>query len=121
MTLFRGRIKQINGEQFVDLCLTVGAAKDSDSHAPALEVQPCAAALDHVQQFAIVSGSHQITLKADAAQCLDQDVSDDRVIAYGCHDPASAGNQAWSIDVPSGSLHIESLANGLCMCVLAAP
>ena len=100
-------------------CLTVGADKDPDSHTPALEVQPCAAAMDAHQQF-VVQASNQIALKADTTTCLDQDVSVNRVITYGCHDPGSPGNQAWSVNPDGTSQHIVSLQNGLCMCVLAA-
>lgn len=99
-------------------CLTVGQDRDPDSHAPALEVQDCGAALDARQQFAAVAASGQISLLADATTCLDQDVSDLRVITYGCHDPGSPGNQAWDLD--GATSHIVSKQNGLCMCVLPA-
>ena len=81
-------------------------------------MQECAAALSNRQQFAVVAASNQIALKADASTCLDQDVSDFRVITYGCHDPAQPGNQAWRFD--SATAHIVSQDNGLCMCVLPA-
>ena len=97
-------------------CLTVGKDKDNDSHTPALEVQPCAPALAAAQQFTLVPASGQLALRADPTQCLDQDVSDMRVIVYGCHDPASAGNQAWAYNATSQ--HLQSLENGNCMCVL---
>ena len=63
-------------------CLTVGKDKDPDSHTPALEVQPCAAAADGAQQF-VPQASGQLALKADSTTCLDQDTSVNRVIAYG--------------------------------------
>lgn len=97
-------------------CLTIGKAKDNESHTPALEVQPCAAALDAAQQFVVIPASKQIALKSDTTSCLDQDVSDSRVIEYGCHDASSPGNQAWIIDPTTQ--HIISVANGLCMFVL---
>jgi hypothetical protein len=96
-------------------CLTVSEHEDNDSHTPAIEVQPCAAALDDVQQFDL-QPSGQITRASDAGLCLDQDVSDDRVISYSCHDAASAGNQAWTVE--SSTQHVVSRANGLCMAVL---
>jgi hypothetical protein len=99
------------------LCLTVGQDDDPNSHTPALEVQPCAAELAHAQLFAVVPESNQITLQADTTQCIDQDVSDSRVIQYSCHDPSSPGNQAWSINPDGASQHIVSIENGLCMCV----
>ena len=99
------------------LCVTVGKDKDGESHTPAVEVQPCAAELDAAQQFVLQPASKQLALKSDASQCLDQDVGDDRVILYGCHDPASAGNQAWVLD--SATSHVISAANGLCMAVIS--
>ena len=75
-------------------CLTIGADKDPDSHTPALEVQACSADLASRQQFAQQVSSGQLMLKSDMTQCLDLDMSDSRVIAYGCHDPGSPGNQA---------------------------
>jgi len=99
-------------------CITVGKDKDPDAHTPAVEVQACSPALASLQQFTLVAASGQLALKADASQCLDQDVSVDRVILYGCHDPGSAGNQGWLVNATSQ--HIESSANGLCMCVLPA-
>jgi len=101
-----------------DLCLTVGKDKDNESHTPALEVQPCSTDLDASQKFTLLSQSKQIALATDNTQCLDQDVSDSRVILYGCHDPAQAGNQAWSINPDGSSQHIVSVANSLCMCVI---
>ena len=101
-------------------CVTVGADKDPDSHTPAIEVQPCAPALADRQRFVHVAASNQLALAADATTCLDQDVSDSRVIAYSCHDPATPGNQAWSINPDAASQHVVSLDNGLCMCVLPA-
>ena len=98
------------------LCLTVGQDHDSDSRTPALEIQSCTAELDRVQQFVLTSSS-QISLKADASQCLDQDAAVNRVIEYGCHDPSSPGNQAWRVD--PATQHIVSLESGLCMCVLS--
>ena len=106
------------GDAAAALCLTVGADKDPESHTPALEVQPCAAALDDQQRFAVVAASKQLALRSDPTTCLDQDVSDSRVIAYGCHDPGSPGNQAWLINPDGSSQHIVSGENGLCMCVL---
>ena len=98
-------------------CLTIGKDKDEEAHTPALEVQPCSSpALDAVQQFTYLPASTQFTLKADGSQCLDQDVSDMRVILYGCHDAASPGNQAWAYN--ASTQHIVSLANGDCMAVL---
>jgi hypothetical protein len=96
-------------------CLTIGEDKDPDSHAPALEVQACSAALSDRQAF-VPQASGQLQLKSDASQCLDQDMSDHRVIVYGCHDPGSAGNQAWTIDATTQ--HVVSVANGLCMAVM---
>ena len=96
-------------------CLTIGEDKDPDSHAPALEVQACSAALADRQAF-VPQASGQLQLKSDASQCLDQDMSDHRVIVYGCHDPGSAGNQAWTIDATTQ--HVVSVANGLCMAVM---
>jgi hypothetical protein len=95
-------------------CLTIGLDKDPDSHAPALEVQACAAELADRQQF-VALASGQLAFKSDNSQCLDQDMGDSRVIAYGCHDPSSPGNQAWKIDAATN--HVISGANGLCMCV----
>ena len=100
-------------------CLTVGADKDPDSRTPALEVQPCSAALDAAQSFTLTA-SNQLALAADATTCLDQDVTVHRVITYGCHDPGSPGNQAWSVNPDGASQHVVSLQNGLCMCVHAA-
>jgi hypothetical protein len=74
-------------------CITVGADKDPESHTPAVEVQPCAPASDAAQQFVWIaaSGGQQIALKADQGTCLDQDMSDSRVIAYGaCGRPPRA-------------------------------
>ena len=99
-------------------CLTVGADKDPDSHTPAIEVQPCAAGADPAQAFVYVAASRQFALKSDAGTCVDQDVSDHRVITYACHDPGSPGNQAWIID--AATQHVVSADNGLCMCVLGA-
>ena len=99
-------------------CLTIGKDKDEESHTPALEVQPCSAALDDAQQFTYAA-SGQLALKADPTQCLDQDVSDSRVILYGCHDASSPGNQAWQYN--ASVQHLVSLENGLCMCVLGSP
>jgi hypothetical protein len=99
------------------LCVTVGTDKDPDSHTPAAELQPCAPALADRQRL-VHTASNQLALAADATTCLDQDVSDARVIAYGCHDPASPGNQAWALNPDSASQHVVSLDNGLCMCVL---
>jgi alpha-glucosidase len=99
-----------------DQCLTIGKDKDEEAHTPALEVQPCSPALDAVQQFVVLAASGQLALKANQGQCLDQDVSDMRVILYGCHDAASPGNQAWAYNATSQ--HVVSLANGDCMCVL---
>ena len=93
-------------------CLTVGEDKDPDSHTPALEVQACSAALADRQAF-VPQASGQLKLKSDLSQCLDQDMGDSRVIVYGCHDPGSAGNQAWTID--AATQHVVSVANGLCM------
>ena len=95
-------------------CLTIGEDKDPDSHTPALEVQACSDSLADRQQF-VALASGQIAFKSDNSQCLDQDMSDSRVIAYGCHDPGSPGNQAWTID--AATHHVVSVANGLCMCV----
>ena len=97
-------------------CVTVGVDKDPDSHTPAVEVQPCDASLVDKQTFVHLAQSNQFTLKSDGSTCLDQDVSDNRVIAYSCHDPSSPGNQAWSVN-PDGTNHIISLVNGLCMAV----
>ena len=97
-------------------CLTVGKDKDNESHTRALEVQPCAPALAAAQQFTLLPASGQLALRADPTQCLDQDVSDMRVILYGCHDPGSPGNQAWAYNATSQ--HLQSLQNGDCMCVL---
>jgi hypothetical protein len=99
-------------------CLTVGADKDPDSHTPAIEVQACSAAMAGSQQFSVVAASKQIALKSDSTTCLDQDVSVSRVIAYGCHDPSSPGNQAWDINPDGSSQHIVSVQNGLCMAVM---
>jgi hypothetical protein len=96
-------------------CLTVGKDKDAESHTPALEVQPCAAALNGVQQFTL-KPSKQVALAADETQCLDQDVGDMRVIVYGCHDPGQPGNQAWVYDATTQ--HLISGENALCMCEL---
>ena len=96
-------------------CITVSQRNDPDSHTPAIEVQPCAPELDGVQRF-VALASGQLALKADPTSCLDQDVSVNRVIEYGCHTPA--GNQAWTLD--STTQHIVSVENGLCMCVLSA-
>ena len=63
-------------------------------------------------------GSNQIALKSDASTCVDQDVSDNRVITYGCHDRAHPGNQAWVFE--AATAHIVSQDNGLCMCVVPA-
>jgi alpha-glucosidase len=101
-----------------NLCLTIGQDNDPDSHTPSLEIQACSSTLDDSQQFVIISASNQIALKSDTTTCLDQDVSVNRVIKYSCHDPSSPGNQAWSIN-PNATEHITSLANGLCMYVLA--
>jgi hypothetical protein len=57
-------------------------------------------------------------LAADASQCLDQDVSVNRVIVYGCHDPSTPGNQAWQVNPDGASQHVVSAQNGLCMAVL---
>lgn len=102
-----------NGSQ----CLTIGADNDPDSHTPAVEVHPCDAPLAARQAFVHVAASNQFALKSDASICLDQDVSDSRVIAYSCHDPSSPGNQAWAVNPDGASQHIVSLDNGLCMCV----
>jgi len=99
-------------------CLTVGADKDADSHAPAIELQTCGAALAARQQFDAVAGSGQFALRADAAQCLDLDVSDGRVILYSCHDKATPGNQAWRVD--AAAQHVVSVESGLCMAVFGA-
>lgn len=66
-------------------CVTVGADKDPEAHTPAVEVQPCAAAANGAQQFVWIAatGGSQIALKADQGTCLDQDMADLRVIAYG--------------------------------------
>jgi len=101
-------------------CVTVGDDKDPDSHTPAAEVQLCDAALSARQQFTLVAASGQLALRADATTCLDQDVSDSRVIAYSCHDPSSPGNQAWSLNPDGASQHVVSQDNGLCMAVLPA-
>jgi alpha-glucosidase len=103
-----------------NLCLTIGQDNDPDSHTPALEVQACSSTLDDSQQFVIISSSNQIALKSDSSTCLDQDVSVNRVIKYSCHDQGSPGNQAWAVN-PNATEHIASLANGLCMYVLASP
>jgi alpha-glucosidase len=95
-------------------CLTIGADKDPDSHTPALEVQDCSTDLADRQSFTLLA-SGQLAFKSDATTCLDQDVSDFRVIAYGCHDPSSPGNQGWKIDATTQ--HVISAANGLCMAV----
>ncbi len=95
-------------------CLTIGLDKDPDSHAPALEVQDCAPALSDRQQFVLLP-SGQLALKSDETQCLDQDVSDSRVIEYGCHDPSTPGNQAWTIDPVTS--HVVNSVNSLCMAV----
>jgi len=98
-------------------CLTIGLDKDPDSHTPALEVQDCSSDLADRQSF-VVLASGQIAFKSDPTTCLDQDVSDDRVIAYGCHDPSSPGNQGWVLDAKTQ--HVISAANGLCMAVFPA-
>jgi hypothetical protein len=98
-------------------CVTVGADADPDSHTPAIEVQPCDPALAGRQTFSLVAASGQLALRGDASTCLDQDVSDGRVIAYSCHDPATPGNQAWALNPDGASQHVVSLDNGLCMCV----
>lgn len=98
-------------------CVTVGQDRDPDSHTPSVEVQLCTPALDSQQQFVLLPGSNQLSLKADGTTCVDQDVSVNRVITYGCHDAGSPGNQAWALN-PGGTQHILSLQNGLCMCVL---
>lgn len=97
-------------------CVTIGTGNDPDSRTPAVEVQPCDPALAARQTFTVLP-SKQIALASDATTCLDQDVSDSRVIAYGCHDPSSPGNQAWAINPDGTSQHIVSLQNGLCMAV----
>jgi hypothetical protein len=98
-------------------CITVGADKDPDSHTPAVELQDCDAALDAAQQFVLLP-SQQVALKADQTQCLDRDGAVNRVIVYGCHDPGSAGNQAWQYDAPT--MHVVNVESSLCMCVLGS-
>lgn len=99
------------------LCLTVGQDDDPESHTHAIEVQPCAPALAAAQTFVAVPASGQLALASDPSQCLDQDASDMRVIEYGCHDPATPGNQAWAVNPDGTSQHIVSVENGLCMAV----
>lgn len=112
-----GKITVVDGASPPN-CVTVGKNLDPDSHTPAVEVQPCSAAADAQQQFAFVAASGQIALKADSGSCLDQDVSDSRVIQYSCHDQKSPGNQAWSLDATTQ--HVVSLENGLCMAVFGS-
>ena len=115
-----GKIAVVEGGSVSTTCITVGADKDPDSRTPALELQTCSSALNAAQQFVVVPASNQLALKADASTCLDQDVTDHRIITYSCHDASSPGNQAWSLNPDDASQHIVSRQNGLCMCVLGA-
>ena len=95
-------------------CVTISDAQDPDSHTKAIGLQDCSAAQKANQQWDVLP-SKQIASSANVKSCLNYDTGDSRVIMYGCHKPAAAGNQAFTIGV-NGTQHVGT-EGGKCWAV----
>ena len=97
------------------MCITVGKDSEVDSHTPALEMQKCDDEAYAGKQSWTQNSAGQFTLTSQPKSCIDTDSTDKMLELYSCHAPASAGNQAFTVDASTG--HISAKGSGLCMYV----
>ena len=106
------------------MCVIVGKDAEVDSHTPARARDASRSGSAEVRrgplpyrgkQAFVLNSAGQFQLKSNPKSCIDTDATDKMLELYSCHAPASAGNQAFTLEAATG--HIIAKGSGLCMYV----